>query len=259
MSKVDRYNVYFYALYDANKRQPHSGLVAAVCKEAAHIAITDNFTSPRYVTVHRVLELVGIVDDCGKLHIMKREDAAKERDVISCETCGYHGSCKRNLIDGLECCMDWQKALGVPMMNKAKQLISALRGSYDYSSLRDSEAANMIENLSAQCAKQRKECDKWKLRAEAAEKDLHSIIRYAEDRCKLCTHYRPCHGKDCPQYVSGVGATGPNGKEYPDFKWSCEDFDYGTCPAMEDTPCNGCDFENNWQWRGPCEEKEGTT
>lgn len=97
----------------------------------------------------------------------------------------------------------------------------------------------------------------WQRRAEAAERDLRSVIKDANDGCVLCIHYHPCAGKDCPQYVAGVGATGQDGKEYPDFKWSCEDFEHGTCPAMEDTPCNGCDFENHWQWCGPRKENGG--
>lgn len=99
--------------------------------------------------------------------------------------------------------------------------------------------------------------DTWKKRAEAAVQDLRSVIRYADKGCELCAHYIPCTGKDCPQYISGTGATGQDGKQYPDFKWTCDDFEYGQCPAMENTPCNGCDFKNHWQWRGSCAENGG--
>ncbi len=112
------------------------------------------------------------------------------------------------------------------------------------------QAVHLIEKLSA-------DRDTWKLRADAALRDLRSVIKHADDGCLLCAHYHPCAGKDCPQYISGTGATDKEGKEYPDFKWSCDDFEYGTCPAMENTPCNGCDFENHWEWRGLCEENGG--
>lgn len=102
------------------------------------------------------------------------------------------------------------------------------------------------------------ERDTCQKRAEAAVQDLRSVIKYADKGCELCAHYIPCAGKDCSKYISGTGATGQDGKEYPDFKWTCEDFDYGQCPAMENTPCNGCDFVNHWQWRGPCAEDGGT-
>lgn len=112
------------------------------------------------------------------------------------------------------------------------------------------EAVILIQALSV-------DSDTWKRRAEALERDLHSVIKSVDDGCLLCAHHHPCPGKDCPQYVAGIGATGKDGKEYHDFKWTCEDFEFGTCPAMENTPCNGCDFENHWKWRGPCEENGG--
>lgn len=118
----------------------------------------------------------------------------------------------------------------------------------DANALRD--AVILIKALSV-------DSDTLKRRAEAAERDLHSVINGVDDGCLLCAHYHPCAGKDCPQYISGVGMIGQDGKRYPTLKWSCDDFEYGTCPAMENTPCNGCDFENHWQWRGPCKENGG--
>lgn len=157
------------------------------------------------------------------------------------------------------------------MTEEAKRLVKALRNSYGYSERRDQEAADMIESLSTRLEYtqglfdfEKEQLDKvfnviniWKHRAEAAERDLHSIIRQADDGCNLCRHYQPCMGKDCPKYISGKGATDEGGMEYPNFPWTCEEFDFGTCPLLENTPCNGCDFENHWEWRGPCEENGG--
>lgn len=119
-------------------------------------------------------------------------------------------------------------------------------------------AAYLIESMTAELEQAKQERDTWERRGEAVERDLHSIIRYAEDGCLFCAHHLTCAGKDCPRYMSGMGLTDPDGKEYPDWKWTCEDFEFGTCPLLENTPCNGCDFENHWQWRGPCAENGGT-
>ena len=102
-------NVYFYALYDADNRQAHSGLTAAICEAAVRSDITGNYTAPRYVTVHRVPELVGIVDERGAVHLMPRRTVSRDGEMISCETCALHGECRRGeVIDGLESCLDWQ-------------------------------------------------------------------------------------------------------------------------------------------------------
>lgn len=83
---------------------------------------------------------------------------------------------------------------------------------------------------------------------EAAKTDIKAAIS-SNTYCELCKHYVVCAGRQCPEYIEGVGATNVNGREFPDFKWSCEDFNYGQCPLLENTPCGDCDFENNWQWR----------
>ena len=96
----------------------------------------------------------------------------------------------------------------------------------------------------------------YKRERDAAVEDLRSVIKDTDKGCILCAHYHDCKGESCPHFVSGVGAVAQDGTQYPDFKWTCEDFKYGTCAAMENTPCNGCDFQNNWQWRGVKEEKD---
>lgn len=146
------------------------------------------------------------------------------------------------------------------MTDDAKRLVETLqnndewykryaRGSYLARSGIMALSADMIEKLSA-------DRDAWKRRCEAAEWDLRSAVR-GTDVCRLCAHYHPC-GKDvCPQYISGSGATGWNGKEHPDLRWACVDFDADDCPAWKNTPCHECDSVNHWQWRGPCAENGG--
>lgn len=55
--------------------------------------------------------------------------------------------------------------------------------------------------------------------------------------CDFCKHCKPCLSKQCVDYIEGIGDA--EGK-YPNFRWTCEDFVFGTCPTLENTPCNGC-------------------
>lgn len=69
-------NVYFYALYDEGDHEAHSGLTADVCSAAVRDAINGNYIAPRYVTVHRVPELVGVVSADGcTVQITSRSEA----------------------------------------------------------------------------------------------------------------------------------------------------------------------------------------
>lgn len=111
-------------------------------------------------------------------------------------------------------------------------------------------AADMIKKLSA-------DRDAWKRRAEAAERDMFSVIKLTDDACQLCAHYQACKEEACPRFTSGMGVTDLDGTQYPNMKWTCMDFKYGTCKMLEDTPCNGCNFENHWTWRGPRAENGG--
>lgn len=66
-------NVYFYALYDEGDHEAHSGLTADICSDAVRSNINGNYIAPRYVTVHRVPELVGVVSADGcTVQIMPR-------------------------------------------------------------------------------------------------------------------------------------------------------------------------------------------
>ena len=81
---------------------------------------------------------------------------------------------------------------------------------------------------------------------------IELLKRSDEDICTVCKNLIECKGEGCECFEQGKGGTS-DGKEYPDFKWTCEGFDHGTCRMMENTPCNGC-FENDcsgFEWRGP--------
>lgn len=86
---------------------------------------------------------------------------------------------------------------------------------------------------------------------DAAVADIRFMLSHPDGGCDLCGNKRECKEEKCPAYTSGIGAIDQqSGKEYPDFKWTCMDFDYGTCDFLENTPCNGCYFKNHWKWRG---------
>ena len=78
------------------------------------------------------------------------------------------------------------------------------------------------------------------------------LLKDSDDICHRCKNHIECKGEDCDNYISGTGATGQDGEEYLDFKWTCEDFDLGTCNKLQNTPCNGC-FDDDYKgfaWRG---------
>ena len=84
---------------------------------------------------------------------------------------------------------------------------------------------------------------------EQLKKDFLELVMESENTCSYCKNNIECKSKKCEKYCSGVGDA--DGK-FPSWKWTCEDFDFGTCPLLENTPCNGC-FENNlkgFEWRG---------
>lgn len=79
MENTDFLNVYFYALYDEGDHEAHSGLTADVCSAAVRDAIKGNYIAPRYVTIHRVPELVGVVsEDGGTVQIMQTKDILRK-------------------------------------------------------------------------------------------------------------------------------------------------------------------------------------
>ena len=87
-------------------------------------------------------------------------------------------------------------------------------------------------------------------REQAAAEDMTAVLkRDSDDICAYCKNRIECKSQQCEKYSSGVGDVDGN---YPDWKWDCMDFDYGTCSLLEDTPCNGCfdDDCKGFEWRG---------
>lgn len=123
------------------------------------------------------------------------------------------------------------------ILREAANLIEKLSVALDRVTEDDNFQRKCVGDLYAQMNQLIHQRDSWRRRAEAAERDLHSAIT-ADVGCALCAHRHECNGCD----NEGI---------------CTKQFEFGTCPAMKDTPCNGCDFENHWRWRGPCAENGG--
>ena len=83
------------------------------------------------------------------------------------------------------------------------------------------------------------------------EADFIELVKKSENICKFCKNNFECKGKECDKYVEGKGCWDAN-KCYYEWDWSCQDFHFGTCDMLEQTPCNGC-FDDNckgFEWRG---------
>lgn len=157
------------------------------------------------------------------------------------------------------------------------QLIRTLFGSMDSGYIQENDdkiidlleqAANTLEKLSSENKQLRNDLTlqtvlaqsrlntieinkQYSKKFEALLKDFKEFILHSDDVCKYCKHNQPCRGKECECYVEGRGAEDKNGYTH-DWQWSCEDFDWGTCPKLENTPCNGCIKHNlqGFEWRG---------
>ena len=104
-------------------------------------------------------------------------------------------------------------------------------------------AAYLIEWLKQQLSESQR-------REQAAVEDMTAVLkRDSDDICAYCKNRIECKSQQCEKYSSGVGDVDGN---YPDWKWTCMDFDYGTCSLLADTPCNGCfdDDCKGFEWRG---------
>lgn len=93
-----------------------------------------------------------------------------------------------------------------------------------------------------------KHIDNLQAQLDMAIEDIKVALN-TDDICSLCEHYIKCEGEDCKYYMSGYGLKDEKGN-YIHWPWSCEDFTWGECPKLENTPCNGCDFTNNFKWHG---------
>lgn len=106
------------------------------------------------------------------------------------------------------------------------------------------EAVDTLEKLD-------NEKKQYIIKLESLLKDFKEFMLNLGDVCRYCKHNQPCQGKKCEQYIKGVGVEGLNGYTH-DWQRSCEDFNFGACPKLENTPCNGC-IKNNmsgFEWRG---------
>ena len=109
MNVTEVLNVYFYALYDEDDQQAHSGLTGGICEAAVHRNIAFNYNKPRYVTVHRVPGLISVYDEAtGKTMIVDKTKRPEVGQKIECATCKFYAKCTRQPADGLECCEDWR-------------------------------------------------------------------------------------------------------------------------------------------------------
>ena len=93
--------------------------------------------------------------------------------------------------------------------------------------------------------------DFYSERCHRLESDFMEVVMKSENVCKYCKHNFECKGKECDKYIEGKGCWDAN-KCYHEWDWSCQDFNFGTCDMLENTPCNGC-FDNDckgFEWRG---------
>ena len=94
-------------------------------------------------------------------------------------------------------------------------------------------------------------CEELEEQLDAATEDIEKAID-SDDLCSFCAYEHNCEGTKCPHYLEGVGMYDMDTGERFDRKWTCMDFDYGTCPMLENTPCNGCfeSVDRNFTWKG---------
>lgn len=79
---------------------------------------------------------------------------------------------------------------------------------------------------------------------------INKLAVDSDDMCSYCMYNIPCDGKDCEYYEEGIGLRDADDKYY-DWKWSCMDFDFGTCKKLAGTPCCECTSgENQFRWNG---------
>lgn len=107
--------------------------------------------------------------------------------------------------------------------------------------------------LSQKLRKSNEEIDKLLRKNQALLQDLTLLVCALESSniiCKLCKHHYENCNDSCPSFIQGDTMTNPETNESFNIKWTCQDFDFGTCDVLEHTPCNGCYKGSNWEWRG---------
>lgn len=75
------------------------------------------------------------------------------------------------------------------------------------------------------------------------------------DPCDFCLYQIKDCSEKCKYYQQGVGVTDEKGK-YLDWKWTCQDWVFGTCERLENTPCHNCWTKDynfvNWKYKNIC-------
>lgn len=84
-----------------------------------------------------------------------------------------------------------------------------------------------------------------KTELDIVKEELIKVLKNPRDVdiCNYCKFKITCKSKQCPKFCSGIGDV--DGK-FPNFKWTCEDFNFGTCDILQNSPCNAC-IENNYK------------
>ena len=87
-----------------------------------------------------------------------------------------------------------------------------------------------------------RECNKEK---DLLQESITQIIKQGvEDLCLLCKHYIKCEPKTCSDFISGDSVKDAKGNII-EWKWTCQDFNCGDCPKLENTPCYQC-YKNDF-------------
>lgn len=118
------------------------------------------------------------------------------------------------------------------------------------------QAANMLEKLSEENKQLRNDLimqtalaqngqnaiennKQLRIKEKFLLEDIRKLAVTSNYPCEYCKNYIACKHENCEQYIKGRGIEDLKGYTH-DWQWSCEDFTYGECPMLENTPCNGC-------------------
>lgn len=105
-----------------------------------------------------------------------------------------------------------------------------------------------MSNKLSEATRLAEENKRLRLKLENAVRDIRRAFD-AECPCELCKYNIPCKGKECDCYIEGRGLVDEKTGQKFDQAWTCKDFNFGTCDKLAGTPCETCDFKNNWKWK----------